>query len=112
MSTINASCVGYVKYDPELRFTVNGNALCTFKLEEDSGRWHRIVVWGELGEVCNAEINRNDKLSIKGYFKSRQWEKDGEKRSITELIAQKIFMLDPEFVDMAKVLREIKVNGN
>jgi len=113
MSAISASCVGYVKYDPDLRFTVNGVALCKFKVENDNGSLYKIVTWEDLAMACAEKLLRNDRVGVKGYLKHREWvDSSGNKQDSTEIIAQRILLLDPEITDMAKVIGEIKADGS
>jgi len=85
---------GYLKYEPELQFTVNGKAICNFKLEDSELRVHRIVIWEELAEVCNRELDRNDHVMVVGYFGMRKWtDREGNEQSYAQITARRVVLL-------------------
>lgn len=86
---------GYLKYEPEMRFTVNGKAVCNFKLEDSELRVHRIVIWEELAEVCSRELDRNDKVMVVGQFGTRKWtDREGNEQSYAQITARRVVLLN------------------
>lgn len=93
---------GRFKYDPELRFTVNGKAVMTFTIIVNAGidpaqPEFPCVVWQSLA-VSIAEDDRffqdrEAEYSVAGYWKDREWvnQQTGEKERIREYIVQKIW---------------------
>jgi single-strand DNA-binding protein len=56
--------------------------------------WHRIVVWGPLAEFCEKYLSQGKQILLEGKLRTRQWQdKDGNKRSTTEVEAQSIILL-------------------
>lgn len=56
--------------------------------------WHRIVVWGKLAEFCEKYLSQGKQILLEGKLRTRQWQdKDGNKRSTTEVEAQNIVLL-------------------
>jgi single-strand DNA-binding protein len=56
--------------------------------------WHRIVVWGKLAEFCEKYLSQGKQILLEGKLRTRQWQdKDGNKRSTTEIEAQNIVFL-------------------
>ncbi len=56
--------------------------------------WHRIVVWGKLAEFCEKYLTQGKQILLEGKLRTRQWQdKDGNKRSTTEIEAQNIVLL-------------------
>jgi single-strand DNA-binding protein len=56
--------------------------------------WHRIVVWGPQAEFCERYLATGKQVLIEGKLRTRQWQdKDGNKRSTTEIEAQNIVLL-------------------
>ena len=45
-------------------------------------RWHRCIDWNGL----TANYRKGDRVAITGFFKVRQYEKDGETKEIRELV--------------------------
>jgi single-strand DNA-binding protein len=56
--------------------------------------WHRIVAFGRLAEICGEYLNKGKQVYIEGRLRTRSWEdKDGNKRSTTEIVASRMQML-------------------
>lgn len=98
--------VGNLGKDPELRYTPSGDAVATFTLatsERFKGRdgqmqekteWHNIVVWRQLAEICGKFLHKGKQVYIEGKIQSRSYDdRDGNKRYITEIIADQMQML-------------------
>ncbi|MFQ6093885.1 MAG: single-stranded DNA-binding protein [bacterium] len=99
--------IGRLGADPELRYTPSGAAVCNFNMAtnemwKDEGgnlqertEWHRIVVWRELGERCAEWLKKGSHVYIEGRLQTRSWEdQNGIKRKSTEIVAQRMQMLD------------------
>jgi single-strand DNA-binding protein len=56
--------------------------------------WHRIIAWGKLGEFCEKYLTQGKQVYIEGKLRTRSWQdRDGNKRSTTEIEAQSIVLL-------------------
>jgi single-strand DNA-binding protein len=56
--------------------------------------WHRVVVWGKLAEFCEKFLSQGKQILLEGKLRTRQWQdKEGNKRSTTEIEAQNIVLL-------------------
>jgi single-strand DNA-binding protein len=56
--------------------------------------WHRIIAWGKLAEFCEKFLVQGKQVSIEGKLRTRSWQdRDGNKRSTTEVEAQSIVLL-------------------
>ena len=108
MAGVNkAILIGNLGRDPELRYTQNGQAVANFTLatseswnDKSSGEkverteWHRIVVWGKVGELCAQYLTKGRSVYVEGRIQTREWEdKEGQKRRTTEINAQSIKFL-------------------
>lgn len=108
MASVNkAIIVGNLGKDPEVRFTPSGKAVAKFSVatteswgdQEGGGRqertdWHNIVVWGKQAEACGQYLAKGRQVYIEGAIRSRSYDdKDGNKRYITEIIAQRVQFL-------------------
>ncbi len=92
--------------DPELRYTQNGQAVCTFKVVTDEGyrdkdgntversEWHRIVYWGKAGELIAQYMKKGRRIYVEGRMQTRQWEQDGQTKYTTEIVGQDFLFLD------------------
>jgi len=106
MSVNKAILVGNLGKDPEVRFTGSGKAVCKFSLatttvwnDADGARqerteWHNIIVWGKQGESCGKYLSKGRQVFVEGEIRSRSYDdKDGNKRYITEIVAQNVRFL-------------------
>ena len=96
--------IGNLTTDPELRFTPAGAAVANFTiastprtLDRNSNEWKdgetlflRSSVWRETAENAAESLTKGMRVIASGFLKSRSYEKDGEKRSVTEFEIQEI----------------------
>lgn len=94
--TANVTVVGNITRDPELRFTASGLAVCGFGVavnrkrgEEETTSFFDVSSFGDLAEHV-AELPKGCRVIVVGRLEQRSWEKDGEKRSKVELVADEI----------------------
>lgn len=56
--------------------------------------WHTIVAWGKTAEIIEKYVSKGKEIAIEGKLTSRSYEtKEGEKRYVTEVIANEIVLL-------------------
>ena len=102
-----ALLIGRLGADPEVRYTPDGTMVTNFRLATDlqwkdkngekiqKTEWHRIVAYGKLAEICSNYLSKGKLIFIEGRIQTRSWEdKDGVKRSTTEIVAANMQMLD------------------
>jgi single-strand DNA-binding protein len=56
-------------------------------------QWHNIEAWGNLADICERYIKKGSKLYLEGMVKYKNYEKDGQKKYFTIVIANSIKML-------------------
>ena len=56
--------------------------------------WHRIVFFNKLAEIAGQYLKKGSKVYIEGSIRTRTYDKDGEKRYTTEIVANEMQMLD------------------
>lgn len=100
--------IGNLTRDPELRYTPNGAAVCTFGLatnrtyvsegeKKEEVDFHRLVAWNKLAELCNQLLKKGVKVFISGRLQTRQWEaQDGTQRNVTEIVVEDMILLTPK----------------
>ncbi len=98
--------IGYLGRDPETRFTPNGKKVCHFSVAvsqrwrsaegeaKKATDWFNIDAWGRLGEVCQEYLGKGSLVYIEGRLRVDQYEKEGEKRYSTKVVALAMQMLD------------------
>jgi single-strand DNA-binding protein len=97
--------VGRLAADPEVRYTTNEIPVARFALAvERSGKngekevdFINIVAWRGLAKVCGEYLKKGKPVAIEGKLFIRKYEKNGEKRSMTEVVADNMQMLDTKF---------------
>lgn len=108
MSSVNkVILIGNVGADPEIRYLDRGVAIANFNLATtergytmqngtqipDRTEWHSIVLWRNLAEWAEKYVRKSMKLYIEGKLQTRTWEKDGQVRRKTEIIAENVQVL-------------------
>lgn len=97
--------VGRLASDPEVRYTTNEVPVARFALAvERSGKdgekevdFINIVAWRGLAKVCGEYLKKGKPVAIGGKLMMRKYEKNGEKRSVAEVVADNLQMLDTKF---------------
>src|SRR3970282_2349808 len=106
MSVNKAILIGNLVKDPEVRLTANGKAVARFPIatsevwndsegnRQERTEWHNIVVWGKQGESCGQYLAKGRQVYVEGSIRSRSYDdKSGNKRYITEIVAQRVQFL-------------------
>lgn len=100
--------IGNLGKDPELRYTTSGVAVATFSVAtseswkdqdgnaQEKTEWHNIVAWRKLAEICGEWLKKGKKVYIEGRIQTRNYDdkNTGQKRYITEIVADSLIMLD------------------
>lgn len=74
---------------PFLRFDVATNEEWTDKQTGERKKitdWHPVVVWGRRAEKLASLFTQGKQVYVEGKQRTREWEKDGSKHRITEVI--------------------------
>lgn len=99
--------IGNLTRDPELRYTPNGTAVCSFGLatnrswktdsgeKHDEAEFHNIVSWNKLAELCSQFLVKGRKVYVEGRLATRTWTgQDGAARNRTEIVISDMILLD------------------
>ncbi len=105
-SVNQATILGNLTRDPELRYTPAGHAVCSFGVatnrswttsegeKQEKTEFHNVVAWNKLAEICSQYLIKGQKVYVQGRLQTRTWEgKDGARRSRTEIVADQMVML-------------------
>jgi single-strand DNA-binding protein len=66
----------------------------TTRESKDRTEWHNIVVWGKQAEFCEKYLDKGRQVIVEGKLRTRSWQdKDGNKRTTTEIEAENIVLL-------------------
>lgn len=106
MASLNeVSLIGRLGRDPEMRFTQSGAGVCNFSIattdyakagEKPATTWHNVVAWAKTAELCTEYLHKGSLVYVRGRIHNREWEKNGEKRVTTEIVAERVQFLDPK----------------
>lgn len=100
---------GNLVRNPESRQTSTGKAVCNFTIAingyNDTVDFIPVVVWGTQAENCAKYLTKGSKVAVVGELKSRSYEdKDGNKRSVLEVVASEVEFLTPKSQEQEEVV--------
>lgn len=90
--------IGNLTKDPELRYTPNGVAVCTFTLAvnrrvngENQADFIGIVAWQKTADLCATYLRKGRQAAIEGRLQTRSYDnKEGKKVYVTEVVAENV----------------------
>ena len=102
-----AVIVGTLGRDPEIRYSAKGNAVVSISVatnetwkDRETGEaqerteWHRIVMFGKLGEIAQQYLKKGSQAYFEGRIKTSKWQdQSGNDRYTTEIVANQMQML-------------------
>ena len=104
--------IGNLTRDPELRYTPQGTAVCSFSIatnrnwttdtgeKKDEVEFHRIVAWAKLAELCSQFLVKGRKVFVEGRLTTRSWTaQDGTQKQTTEIVISDMILLDSKRPD-------------
>lgn len=99
--------IGNLTRDPNLRYTPNNTAVCSFGLatnrswtsadggdKQERVEYHNIVAWSKLADICGQLLHKGDKVYVEGRLQTRDWKgDDGVERKTTEVVIDNMILL-------------------
>lgn len=99
MSDLNkAILIGRLTRDPELKYTKQGQAVCSFSIatnrtwvaggeKKESVSYFNCVAWAKTAEVIAEYCKKGQRIGIDGHLQQRSWDdQDGKKRQVVEVV--------------------------
>lgn len=100
--------VGNLGQDPDHKVMTNGDPVTNISVatsevwaDKASGEkrevveWHRITLYRRQADIAAQFLKKGSKVYIEGRLRTRKWQdQSGQERSITEILADKIVLLD------------------
>lgn len=96
---------GNLGADPELRMTATGKSVCNIRLatseswfdagtqsRQERTSWHDVVIWGKRGDALARILSKGSRVLVEGRLHTSSYEKDGQKRYKTEVVAENVFL--------------------
>jgi single-strand DNA-binding protein len=108
MSTLKnkVQLIGNVGNEPEITNLDSGKKVAKFSIatnefyknskgeKEQDTQWHNVVAWGKIAEIIEKYVGKGKEVALEGKLTSRSYEtKEGEKRYVTEVVADEILLL-------------------
>ena len=100
----NVQLIGRLGNEPQVREFESGKRMATFSLATndsytnaqgekiDDTQWHNIVVWGKKVDVVENYLQKGKEIALTGKLINRSYEKEGEKKYITEINVNELLM--------------------
>jgi single-strand DNA-binding protein len=99
--------VGNLGADPETRAMPSGTTVANLRIatseswrdkqsgeQQERTEWHRVVLFGRLGEVAAEYLKKGSQVYIEGSLRTRKWQdKQGTERYSTEIVGNDMQML-------------------
>lgn len=109
-SSINIAAIsGNLTRDPELRMTPGGTQVLNFGVAVDdrtknqqTGEWEDrpnfidCVLFGNRADALSRILRKGIKVAVSGSLRWSQWERDGQKRSKVEVVADKVVLMQAQ----------------
>ncbi len=98
--------IGNVGNEPEVKTFGEGKKVANITIAtndyyiNDKGEkveqteWHRVTAWGKVAEIIEKYVSKGKEIAIEGKLTHRSYDdKEGNKRYITEVVANDILLL-------------------
>jgi single-strand DNA-binding protein len=98
--------VGNLGADPETRYTPSGTAITSIRIatseswkdkttgeQQERTEWHRVDFFGRLAEIAGEYLKKGRQVYVEGKLRTDEYEKDGQKRYSTKIVADEMQML-------------------
>lgn len=98
--------VGHLGKDPEVKYTPGGAAVASFSLAtnkswkdktgalQEKTEWHKLVAWNKTAEIIGEYLKKGALIYVEGELQTRNWDKDGQKHYMTEVVVREVQFLD------------------
>ena len=98
--------IGRLGNNPQIRSFESGKQMATFSLATNESyynnkgekvndtQWHNIIVWGKKAQVVDDYLKKGSEIALEGKLVNRSYEKEGEKKFITEIVMNELLMID------------------
>jgi len=111
--------LGRLTQDPQIKSLPSGQLVATFGLatnrfyydkngqKKQDTQFHQVVAFGNWAEIAQSYLKQGSMVLIEGRLQTRNWEdKDGQKRSRTEIIVERL-QLGPKAIKEEAQPKEI-----
>jgi single-strand DNA-binding protein len=108
-SVNKVTLIGTIGRDPEIRYTQAGSAICNLSLatndrwkdkegnKQEQCTWHRLSCFNKTAELVGQYLHKGSTVYVEGKIQNREYEKDGQKKQVTEILVHTIQFLDKKY---------------
>ncbi len=96
----SCSFIGRLGNDPVSKTLPSGDAVTNFSIavgwktkEKEGVEWVNCVTFGKLADICAQYLTKGKQVYVNGRFKTRTYDKDGQKHYATEISVNDMQML-------------------
>ncbi len=99
--------IGNVGKDPDVNFTGTGIKVAQFRMAttetwkdkegalQEQTDWHTVIAWRGLADVVERLVHKGSRVYVEGKIQNRTYDdRDGNKRYVTEIVADNLLLLD------------------
>ena len=98
--------VGNLGADLETRYMPSGSAVTNIRIatseswkdktsgeQQERTEWHSVMFYGRVAEIAAEYLRKGSQVYVEGKLKTEKYEKDGQTRYTTKVVAEKMQML-------------------
>jgi single-strand DNA-binding protein len=98
--------IGHVGQEPEIKILEGGKKLAKLTIATNDvyynekkekvtdTQWHNVTAWGKTAEIIESFVTKGKEIALEGKLTHRSFDdKDGNKRYVTEVIANELLLL-------------------
>ena len=94
--------VGYLGRTPEIRYTPQGTAVCSFSVATTEGKgnnavttWFKATCWNKTAEIANQYLHKGSQVYLEGRLKQTEYtDQEGGKKTSLEVTVSELHFLD------------------
>lgn len=92
--------IGRLGNDPSVKYAQSGKCITNFSIavgwkskDKEGTEWVNVVAFDKLGELVGEYCRKGSQVFVTGRFKTEKYEKDGQERYATKIIADTVQFL-------------------
>jgi single-strand DNA-binding protein len=101
----NVRLIGHLGQAPDVKNLEGGSTVTKFSVatnesytdkkgeKQTNTEWHNLVAWGKTAELAGQLLQKGSEVAIEGRLTSHSYEKNGEKKYVTEVVVNEFMLL-------------------
>lgn len=112
----NCTFIGRLTKDPEIRYTRENYAVCTFSIAVNRNKeiadFFAVRTWKNTAENCAKYLTKGSLVAVNGAMQNDSWEKDGERHTMTYMNAYTVKFLERKPKEAKQDVAQIREDIN